>query len=479
MKPTAEQRNAASPTQQHARKMAEQRAELQRRQIAELATLACFQGVPTAVLQGLAPHCTLRILTPGGPTLEQGRQPSLYIVLQGQADLALIDQHHRTVEIGSYSRGACFGEGPLFGAIFRGVYAESSELCSLLQISLEAVRTAMAASSALAANLREVYRHHLAAHALSRTQLFQSLAPAERDQIAQMLTPHTYEHGQQIIALGEPGSALYLIESGQCVISRDGALIAQLEDGAFFGEISLLTGSRHTADVHAITPTTVLELPRSTFLDLIERHAELSQQLHRLVEQRLQAQSAQSHDSHLALVGSAIPHGLLRGSHLLVRDTTRCPNGCSLCTQACAERHGQPRLKPNGVAHKHLDLMDACRQCSSQPECVAACPQDAIQRDPNGALVITGSCDGCGKCAPACPYDAITMIEHPFTPQPQLQKIWQRLIRRNGEIALDPMRPAQSPDKCDLCHGHSDLACVEGCPTGALRLIPVDEIFPF
>jgi Fe-S-cluster-containing hydrogenase component 2 len=66
--------------------------------------------------------------------------------------------------------------------------------------------------------------------------------------------------------------------------------------------------------------------------------------------------------------------------------------------------------------------------------------------------------------------------------QPQLSPLQQlrRQLRRlkTPTISLVAASPTQRANKCDLCHGYDDLACVSACPTGALQLMPVEELLP-
>jgi Fe-S-cluster-containing hydrogenase component 2 len=131
------------------------------------------------------------------------------------------------------------------------------------------------------------------------------------------------------------------------------------------------------------------------------------------------------------------------------------------------------------VLFNGLDVTDSCRQCRVGAECVEACPVDAIQWNDRGALIITGSCTGCGDCVPACPYDAVHLVSHDQQRTSPLWSLWHQIKRfKQPTIPLTQTQPTQRADKCDLCHGYDDLACVSACPTGAIRLMPVEELFP-
>jgi len=63
--------------------------------------------------------------------------------------------------------------------------------------------------------------------------------------------------------------------------------LATLEDGDFFGEISLLTDSPTTATVETLTPSTFLVLQREQLQSLMRRHAGLRAQVRQALESRV------------------------------------------------------------------------------------------------------------------------------------------------------------------------------------------------
>jgi len=94
-------------------------------------------------------------------------------------------------------------------------------------------------------------------------------------------------------------------------------------------------------------------------------------------------------------------------------------------------------------------------------------------------LRITACCTGCGECVSACPYDAVQSV--PLRPHASgpLWQLFRRLQQRlRPSIPLTPIGVTHRADKCDLCFGHSDLACVQACPIGNLRLMPVEDVVP-
>jgi CRP-like cAMP-binding protein/Fe-S-cluster-containing hydrogenase component 2 len=468
------------PAKVRADALAQQYAERRHHQAVALAQIDCLARVPSRDLLRLASLCTLRAFLPGTLILNE-RTPAefLYLVLRGTVSLTLHDRAGHKVLIGVLNRGDCFGEGPLFGDLFHGATVEAETICYLLQLPLDSLRGVLPDAPDLSAALRALYRRRLVESTLGRVPLFSQISPLERAGIARLLQPHQYARGMPIIREGKIGDALYLIEAGQVVVEHAGQVLAYLDEGDFFGEMSLLTAKPHNADIYAITPVEVLALPAADFNRLLDQQPALADQLHAVVERRRAARVATEHDNtRLNQISAAVEHGLLRGTHLFVRDPQLCDDDCHICEDACATRHGRTRLHVHGVTVNELDVVDTCRQCRVGAECIEACPSDAIQWNDQGALSITSNCTGCGDCVPACPYDAVQLTTHASDTSP-LWSLWRQLKRlQHPTIPLTATQPTQRADKCDLCQGYDDMACVSACPTGALRLVPVEELFP-
>lgn len=451
--------------------------------LGRLGTLDCLRGVPASELARLLELCTFRAFPTGSTILGQQRQDRfLFLVLSGTLQLRLRDKDGREVLMGVLGRGDCCGEGPLFGDFFRRMSALAQSDCHLLQLPLTELRGDYHNLPMLAAALRQVYKRRMVDCTLARVPLLGQLLPMERLALANLLQPGHFSRGDLIMRQGEPADALYLIESGQVVVEQSGQTIASLGEGDFFGEMSLLTSTPHRADVRALTPTDVLVLPGVDFHELIEERPDLEAQLRNEVEKRIRNSAAVRGDALRAReLELAVGRGLLRGTHLLARQPSLCPPGCRICEAACEDRHGRARLQLNGAAIEPYDVTDSCRQCSVGAECVEACPEDAIERTATGTLIVTDKCTGCGACVQACPYGAMATVPLPpaernHGPLWALFNNTTKRLRRQPTIMLEPARPTQRADKCDLCHGHTDLACLARCPTGSLRLVPVEEV---
>lgn len=66
------------------------------------------------------------------------------------------------------------------------------------------------------------------------------------------------ERGEALIETGEALGELYVLVSGRLVVERDGIEIARItEPGTLVGEMSVLLGTDHSANVTALTPVEV------------------------------------------------------------------------------------------------------------------------------------------------------------------------------------------------------------------------------
>lgn len=135
-------------------------------------------------------------------------------------------------------------------------------------------------------------------------------------------------------------------------------------------------------------------------------------------------------------------------------DQSKCL-GCKTCELKCAvERNSvskvlteavheailpRPRVYVEWNSEKPVAIQ--CRHCEDAP-CLEICSTGAMQRDDETGCVYVevSKCMACWMCVMVCPY---------------------------GVIA--PATEKHAADKCDQCFQMPQPACVEACPTGALK----------
>jgi menaquinone reductase, iron-sulfur cluster-binding subunit len=172
----------------------------------------------------------------------------------------------------------------------------------------------------------------------------------------------------------------------------------------------------------------------------------------------------------------------------MVIDLDRC-TGCGTCTMACAIENNVPPAEKGattttGIASLRVyelarqDQTDVpevvfipmmCQHCGHHPPCVAVCPQNAVDVDPETGIVsqIPQRCLGCRYCMTACPYHARSF------------NWWDPEWPAGMEATLNPdvaPRMRGVVEKCSLCHGRlhaaREQAALSGQPHGAVSYTP-------
>lgn len=107
------------------------------------------------------------------------------------------------------------------------------------------------------------------------TPLFRGMSRDEILAVIRGLRLFSRGPGEILVTEGEPGDSLFVLTTGLCrayVRNPEGRNreVRQLQEGDFFGEISVLTGHPRSATITTVTPCELLELDR-TSLDAILR----------------------------------------------------------------------------------------------------------------------------------------------------------------------------------------------------------------
>lgn len=113
--------------------------------------------------------------------------------------------------------------------------------------------------------------------------IFAGLSDDDAGRVAHAASARTYPAGGDVIVMGQVTDAFFVILSGTARVSRDGAVIATLAEGNFFGEAGALATPGHAsarnATVTAATELTVAVLPGDRFTDLVARIPEFRAQI--------------------------------------------------------------------------------------------------------------------------------------------------------------------------------------------------------
>ena len=116
--------------------------------------------------------------------------------------------------------------------------------------------------------------------------LLKGLPPGVLEKLAEHARLVNFLAGDIVIGEGERGDALYIITHGVVVVIKGHAVVAELRNGDFFGEMALLGDQVRTATVRTKTPTTLLRLRRRDVLKLADTHIELKSRLNEISQER-------------------------------------------------------------------------------------------------------------------------------------------------------------------------------------------------
>lgn len=103
---------------------------------------------------------------------------------------------------------------------------------------------------------------------LKEVPLFQFLDDQERALLADQLSQVRFNRGELVFQIGDPGDALYIIQSGQAEIffknnTGERVVLEVATRGDFFGELSMLDGGCRSASVIATEDLAALRLDRT------------------------------------------------------------------------------------------------------------------------------------------------------------------------------------------------------------------------
>jgi hypothetical protein len=122
--------------------------------------------------------------------------------------------------------------------------------------------------------------------------LFRDFSVDEMVAVIQGLKLLTFERGNVILSEGQPGGSLYTLTSGRVrAFKKDPVTgkqnqLGDLQEGAFFGEVSMLTGQPRMASVVALTRCELLELDRPALDGITKAHPHVWDVLREFAEKR-------------------------------------------------------------------------------------------------------------------------------------------------------------------------------------------------
>ncbi len=283
----------------------------------QLTKLPLFSGLPETVTNAVSAVLVLRHYPAGECIFKVGDAgDALLLVDSGDVRLESETEPLRFVRPGGY-----YGEMTLITGQNRTVNAYADSDCNLWLLYKSDYDELLARYPALGTALTNAVSAHLNSqehlfinHQLRNVAIFSKLGDAELHDIAQAMELLTFRRGDVIYAEGQPGEAVYFIETGEVQLAtRTGdspkLSFEMLRPGSFFGEMALLTDSprKHTARA-AASQTQIWQLTKDAFDQLASKYPQLSWALSKALNERLARTEAQP--SPAPMRPPAAPHTL-------------------------------------------------------------------------------------------------------------------------------------------------------------------------
>ena len=118
---------------------------------------------------------------------------------------------------------------------------------------------------------------------ISNVPIFHELPEEYLERIASATQPVSFDRGEIIVEIGDPGRSLYIIVEGTVQVlypARSAEFeLARLEAGDFFGEMALLNDKPRSATVRAVDPVRALVLDKDDFRSIIRQSPDVALRL--------------------------------------------------------------------------------------------------------------------------------------------------------------------------------------------------------
>lgn len=115
---------------------------------------------------------------------------------------------------------------------------------------------------------------------LASSDLFRDFSAEVVTSIASNATTVNFDRNDQVFGQGDEANALYVVSSGLVAMAKrsvDGreSVMALMEQGDLFGDMSLFDGEGRSADARVLEPTELVVVPYPPILELLEASPDL------------------------------------------------------------------------------------------------------------------------------------------------------------------------------------------------------------
>lgn len=128
---------------------------------------------------------------------------------------------------------------------------------------------------------------------IRKKPFFECLTDPQIQQIVSSATISLFGRGERVVEQGADGSSMFILLTGEAAVyvrqegpAAEPTRVATLQQGDYFGEMSLLTGEKRSATVRATTDCEIMEIAQPRLAQLLQENSELLKSLSEMLAQR-------------------------------------------------------------------------------------------------------------------------------------------------------------------------------------------------
>ncbi len=258
-------------------------------------TLALLAGLPEPAVQEIARGMARHKVRAGEMILREGEAgDSCYVLAQGEARVLKRDPlqpRGDLMEVSRLGQGDLFGEVAMLSDRRRHATVQAVSDCEIIELPRAHLRDVGTRYKEVSQFLERFYRDRIIATLVTTAPFFRPLEPTARMALLAHFQFTRVDAGARVIQEGERAGGFYLIVLGTVEITKRVSdkrqvLLATLDEGNYFGEMSLLRGDVARASVTATGPTELAVLPAKNFYALVANHPILWDQVRQEAHRR-------------------------------------------------------------------------------------------------------------------------------------------------------------------------------------------------
>ncbi len=205
---------------------------------------------------------------------------SLMIICHGEVGIFKQSPEGDEKWIRTLREGDCFGEFGFFLDRKRHASVKTLTECETIEITREELEAILKRFPRVKEVLEDLFKKRVLDNLLAISPLFSSLSAKDREEVLNRFQTLSIPEETFLFKGGDPPHSLYLIKKGEVEIftqDRRGkrVILGKLGCGQLFGEIGVLLNTPRMAFAKTTQATELLELSKSDFDELIQKHPHL------------------------------------------------------------------------------------------------------------------------------------------------------------------------------------------------------------